>query len=163
MNKVGIGQDSHLFETPQINKPLILGGVKISGQGGLKANSDGDVIIHSLCNALSSAIGGNSLGTWADEMCSKGITDSKEYLKYIMKKVNNKNYLINNLSISIEAKTPYLSLEIIKKIKKKIAQLLKIELKQLGITFTSGENLTSFGKGKGIQVLTLVGLKKKND
>jgi 2-C-methyl-D-erythritol 2,4-cyclodiphosphate synthase len=159
MYRVGIGQDSHSFDH---GKPLVLGGLVIFKNNGLKANSDGDVILHSICNALSSAIGGNSLGTWADEMCFKGITDSKEYVKYIMKKVSIKNYQINNLSISIEAKTPYLSLKIIKKIKKKIAQLLKIKLEQLGITFTSGENLTSFGKGKGIQVLTIVSL-KKND
>lgn len=160
MYRVGIGQDSHSFD---YRKPLVLGGLVIFKNNGLKAKSDGDVILHSICNALSSAIGGNSLGTWADKMCSKGITDSKEYLKYIIKKVNNKNYRINNLSISIEAKTPYLSLTIIKKMKKKIIQLLKIKLEQLGITFTSGENLTSFGKGKGIQVLTIVSLKKRND
>ena len=160
MYRVGIGQDSHSFDH---SKPLILGGLVIFKNNGLKAKSDGDVILHSLCNALSSAIGGNSLGTWADEMCSKGITDSKEYVKYIMEKINDKNYQINNLSISIEAKTPYLSLKLIKKIKKKITQLLKIKLERVGITFTSGENLTVFGKGKGIQVLTVVSLNKKND
>ncbi|TRZ51230.1 2-C-methyl-D-erythritol 2,4-cyclodiphosphate synthase, partial [bacterium] len=87
MYRVGIGQDSHPFDN---GKPLVLGGLAIFKNNGLKANSDGDVILHSICNALSSAIGGDSLGTWADEMRSRGITDSKEYLEEIMKKINNK-------------------------------------------------------------------------
>lgn len=160
MYRVGLGQDSHSFDN---NKPLILGGVVISKKNGLKANSDGDVILHSLCNALSSAIGGNSLGTWADEMClKKGIKDSKEYIKYILEKTKNKKYQTINVSISVEAKKPHLSLETIKKIKKQIAQLLKIGVEQVGTTFTSGEDLTAFGRGEGIQATTIVNL-AKND
>lgn len=161
MFKVGIGQDSHCFDN---NKPLVFGGVVISEKNGLKANSDGDVILHSLCNALSSAIGGDSLGTWADEMClKKGIKDSKEYLRYIFNKVRHQGYRVGNIAVSVEAKTPRLSLMTIKAIKNKIAQLLAIDISQVGITFTSGEGLTAFGKGKGIQALTIVALKKKDD
>ena len=84
MIRIGIGQDSHRFDENS-SKPLILGGIKISSKGGLRANSDGDVILHSLCNALSSAMGGDSLGTWADGMClQQGIKDSKKYLEYIL-------------------------------------------------------------------------------
>jgi len=160
MTKVGIGQDSHCFETK--SKPLVLGGVKISKDGGLSANSDGDVIIHSLCNALSSAIGGDSLGTWADEICLKqGIQDSKKYLDFIFKKIEQQGYCVGNISIAVEAKKPYLSLDIIKKIRTQLAKLLKINIHQIGITFTSGEGLTAFGRGEGVQVLTIAALFKK--
>ncbi len=159
--RIGLGQDSHRFEKKRI-KPLILGGVRISNTGGLAANSDGDVILHSLCNALSSAIGGDSLGTWADEMClGRGIKDSREFVQYIYRRVKEKGYRIENLSVSIEAKRPYLSSKIIKKIKKQIAKLLEITPEQVGITFSSGEELTVFGKGKAIQTLTLVNLHKQ--
>lgn len=158
---VGLGQDSHPFELSKI-KPLFLGGVEIKKQPGLKANSDGDVILHSICNALSSAIGGDSLGTWADEMCLKnGINDSKEYVKQIFDKVKKQKYQIGNISISVEAKVPRLDLKTIKLIKNKIAKLLEINISQVGITFTSGEGLTAFGKGEGIQVWTIVNLKKE--
>ena len=161
MIKIGLGQDSHAFDITK-NKPLVLGGVKISDRGGLEANSDGDVIIHSLCNALSSAIGGDSLGTWADQMCLKeNIKDSSKYLENIFKKIKLLNLLVNNISISIEAKKPRLSLEMILKIKEKIAKLLEIKNDQIGITFTSGENLTSFGQGKGIQALSIVSLTQR--
>lgn len=163
MSRVGIGQDSHPFEKVE-NKPLILGGVKISDDGGLHGNSDGDVIVHSLCNALSSAVGGDSIGTWADDMCLKqGITDSTKYLEYIYEKVKKKNYILENISISVEAKKPYLNINITTKMKEKLAMLLNIKSDQIGITFTSGEELTVFGKGEAIQVFSIVNLFKKND
>jgi len=66
----GIGQDSHKFTT---DKALVLGGVVIPDEAGLEANSDGDVVLHSLFNALSQAIGGKSLGYYADPMCEQGV------------------------------------------------------------------------------------------
>ena len=160
MYRVGLGQDSHQFVTNK-KKPLILGGIKISGSRGLSGNSDADVILHSLCNALSSAMGGDSLSTWSDEMClKKGITDSKKYVEYIFKMVREKKYKVENVSIAIEAKKPKIKLEIIKKIKETIADLLEIKREQVGVTFTSGEGLTQFGQGKGIQSITQVLLSK---
>lgn len=161
MFRIGLGQDSHSFDKNK--KPLVLAGVKVSESGGLEGNSDGDVILHSLANALSSALGGDSLGTWADEMCLKqGIKDSRQYLAHILNKVKEKNYQVNNVSISIEAKKPYLELKTLKQMKKILAEILKINLEKIGITLTSGKNLTAFGKGKGIQALSTISL-VKND
>jgi 2-C-methyl-D-erythritol 2,4-cyclodiphosphate synthase len=162
MQLVGIGQDSHAFET-ELKKPLIFGGIKISDNGGLKGNSDADVILHSICNALSSAIGGDSLGTWSDEMCLKqGIKDSKKYLEIIFNKVS-KNHQVINISIAVEAQKPRLSTDQITLIKQNVADLLDIKLNRVGLTFTSGENLTAFGQGLGIQVFSCVNLQTKHD
>ncbi|OGD84873.1 hypothetical protein A2165_03425, partial [Candidatus Curtissbacteria bacterium RBG_13_40_7] len=117
MYRIGFGQDSHAF-LENGKKPLILGGVRISESGGLSGNSDTDVILHSLCNALSSAIGGDSLSTWSDEMCLKqGITDSKKYVEHIYDVVKKKKYKVENVSICVEAKKPRLGLDVIQKIK----------------------------------------------
>jgi 2-C-methyl-D-erythritol 2,4-cyclodiphosphate synthase len=160
MIRVGLGQDSHKFASGE-NKPLVLGGVKIDEKGGLEGNSDADVILHSVCNALSSAIGGDSLSTWSDEMCNKqGIKDSARYVEYIFDKATALNYSIANVSISVEGDKPRLKMEIIHQIKKRIAELLKIEIDQVGLTFTSGEGLTAFGQGLGIQALTIVNISK---
>ena len=78
--KVSIGQDSHAFEESN-GKPLILGGVVFEGYPGMRANSDGDVVLHSITNAVSGVTCRNILGKPADEMCKSGITDSAEYLK----------------------------------------------------------------------------------
>ncbi|MDO8486703.1 MAG: 2-C-methyl-D-erythritol 2,4-cyclodiphosphate synthase [Candidatus Curtissbacteria bacterium] len=161
MGRIGIGQDSHVFDSGK--KALVLGGVKITAVGGFIGNSDGDVILHSLCNALSSAIGGDSLSTWSDEMCKKGIKDSKKYVGRIFKKIKEGGYKVGNVSISVEAKRPYIALIVAAKMKEAIAKLLEIDKTQVGITFTSGEGLTPFGKGEGIQSIAAVILSKDDD
>jgi len=80
--KVGIGQDSHRFDFDNKDKKLVLGGVVLEGYPPLKGNSDADVILHSLTNAISGVTCVNILGKISDELClEKGITDSKVYLK----------------------------------------------------------------------------------
>ena len=160
MLRIGLGQDSHWFENEDKKKPLVLGGVRISESGGLKANSDGDVILHSLCNALSSAIGGDSLGTWADEMfLEKGIKDSKQFIKIIMKRLKDKGFQVVNTAIAIEALRPKISLVDFQRMKKTIGKLLKIDVSAVGITITSGEKITPFGRGEAVQVFSTVLLK----
>ena len=157
--RVGIGQDSHRFS--KVRKPLVLGGVEISKSGGLEGKSDADAILHSLCNAISSATGGDSLSTWSDEMCQRGIKDSREYLKFIVREVSGKNYQIVNVSVAVEAKKPRVELVSIKKMKETISGILSITSDSVGITFTSGEGLTVFGKGLGIQSISQVLLCQK--
>jgi len=153
-SKVGLGLDSHRFDDS--DKKLVLGGIEIPDEPGLKANSDGDVILHALFNALSQAIGKRSIGCYADKMClEKGIKDSKEYVKFILDKINQENLKINNIGIMIEAKKPRLEPHH-DKIKESISSLLNIKTEQIGLTFTSGEELTDFGKGLGIQCFVLV-------
>ena len=153
MIKVGIGQDSHVFE---VGKPLMLASINIPDSPGLKANSDGDVVVHALCNALSSAVGKGSIGTYADSLCKDGITDSKEYLKTALSFVKEAGYKVNNISISIEAKQPKLEKHILA-MNKALAELCNADV---GITATSGEGLTSFGRGEGIQAIAIVSLIK---
>ena len=154
MGRVGIGQDSHRFSVSK--KPLVMGGVVVSNSGGLEGKSDADVILHSLCNALSSAIGGDSLSTWSDAMCEAGTGDSKKYVEQVMKRVKAKNYEVENVSISVEAKKPFITLDVSNNMKQVISDLSGTDKEQVGITFTSGEGLTPFGKGLGIQAICIV-------
>lgn len=155
---VGIGQDSHQFD----NKgTLILGGVKISGEKKLLANSDGDVLIHALCTGLLQAIGEKSLGAFADDWCKKEkIKDSKKYLKKILKKIRRKRFEVNNIGVMLEGKRPNID-SISTKIKKNLAELCDVQETRIGITAHTGEKLTSFGKGKGLQCFCIVSLKKR--
>jgi len=154
-SRVGIGQDSHKFVS--CDKPLVLGGVVVSEEPGLDAHSDGDVILHALFNAISSAIGGKSLGYYADPMCKQGITDSSEYLKVVLKMMVDKNLKINNIALMIECKKPRLS-SYEDRIIENIARLCSIVKGNVGIAVTSGEELTVFGRGEGIQVFSVVSL-----
>ena len=101
--KTGLGQDSHAFDAIN-NKALILGGVEFGHLQGLRGNSDADVILHSLTNAVSSITGQNILGAKADELCQQGITDSAEYLKLALNDLNG--WHIEHIAISIECLVP---------------------------------------------------------
>lgn len=156
-SRVGLGQDSHKFANKK--KPLIIGSVKISENNGFEANSDGDVLLHALFNALSTAIGMKSLGFYADEMCKKGITDSRKYIEFILEKIKEKGYKIGNLAIMLEGKKPRLD-EHVDEIKSALEKILKMKKEDIGIAATSGEELTEFGRGKGMQCFVAVSLKK---
>jgi len=156
-SRVGIGQDSHKFSSNK-NKKLILGGFKIGNETGFDANSDGDVILHALFNALSTAIGSKSLGFYADRMYKKGITDSKKYLEFILNKVKERNYKISNVAIMLEGKKPNIDKHI-DKIKSSLSKILKIKKENIGIAATSGDELTEFGKGKGMQCFVVAAIK----
>lgn len=155
--RVGFGQDSHKFSKNK-NKKLVLGGYVVPNETGLEANSDGDVILHALFNAISSAIGEKSISFYADNMYKKGILDSKEYLKVILEKLQQKYYQISNISISIEASKPKLE-KYTEKIQDSLSKILKLKKENIGITYTSGEDLTSFGRGEGIQCFVVVTIK----
>ncbi len=159
--RIGIGQDSHMFEDPGHNKKscLTLAGIKIKNEPKLEANSDGDVVLHAIFNAISQALGKMSLGFYADEQCEKGVTDSKKYLEIILKKMEKEGFGINTVGLMIECRTPKID-PLTGKMKKSLSEILDIPTRRIGITATGGENLTAFGAGLGIQCFAIVSLKK---
>jgi len=159
--RVGIGQDSHVFENDK--KGLVLAGVKFPKELKLRANSDGDVILHALFNALSQAIGGMSIGFYADSICKKGITDSREYLKVILEKIKKEKFKINSLGIMMEGSSPKVD-PVVGDLKKSLSKILDLNVHRIGITATTGENCTVFGEGLGLQCFAIISLvKEKNE
>lgn len=147
--KVAIGQDSHRFDFENNdNKKLILGGVLFEDAFPMLANSDGDVVLHAITNAISGITTKNILGDVTGNFLRAGITDSKVYLREALKYLDNK---ITHISISIECKYPRISPKI-EDMRSSLSSLLDISGKCIGITATSGEDLTEFGKGNGINV-----------
>lgn len=181
--RVGIGEDTHRFCHPEFvsgsskckkskvtllpldkltaggdrsdKKCLILGGVKIKNLPALEANSDGDVIIHALCNAISSALGGGSLGTYATKMCKRGIKDSKKYLEFILKKAARKKYKILQCSISMEAQRPNID-AVTHAIKSNLGNLLGIQASKIGITAGTGNQTAVSGCADAIKCTAAV-------
>ncbi len=153
---IGIGEDSHAFGS---DKKLILGGVVFEGEKGLIAHSDGDVVLHALFNAVSSALGGRSIGFYFpdNDIRNKNMNSMISIAK-AMEMLNEKNCVIENISISIEAKKPKIEPKA-EEMKNKIAVSFGIAPSRVGITATSGEGLTSFGKGEGIRVTAVVSIK----
>ena len=157
-SRIGFGMDSHRFVKEE-EKKLVIGGIEITGEKGFNANSDGDVILHALFNAISQGLGEKSISHYADDMCEKGIKDSKEYLKVILKIMEERGYSIGNIGLMLEGKKPNIS-DNEEKIKESLVQILGIDEEKIGITATSGEELSAFGKGFGMQCFCVVTLNR---
>ncbi len=158
MVKTAIGQDSHAFVSEADTKQLRLGGIIIPGCKGLAGNSDADVILHALTNAISGISGVTILGKVSDDLClNQGITDSTVYLQKALETLNG--YRITHCSISVECQVPKLAPHT-ENIRRSVAQLLSIEIHDVGLTATTGEKLSTFGKGAGIQVFVIVTAQK---
>lgn len=156
--RTGIGQDSHRFLPADTTKPCVIGGLTFDDTPGFNANSDGDVVLHAICNAISTLTGILILGNIADDLCLKdGITDSEIYLKEAMKTLGLQQ--VTHVAITIEAKKPKFK-DRIAEMRKNIARIMHLDDSQVGITATSGEGLTDFGCGLGVQVFAIVTTKE---
>ena len=159
-----IGQDSHRFlegtYDPSSNA-IKLGGYDVPFDRQFDANSDGDVILHAITNAVSGFTGVNILGGAADEICLKqGIKDSRVYLEEALKYLRGAS--IAHVSITVECLRPKLK-DHIPAIKESVASLLSISVSHVGLTATTGEGLTGFGRGEGIQVFVIMTFKAPAD
>ncbi len=147
-----IGQDSHRVMSEEAaeatGKELKLGGLTIPGYPALEGNSDADVVLHALTNAISGLTGVRILGAVADEMVKRGITDSSAYVERALEELRGIH--LTHLSFSIEAKRPRLAC-FIDPMREHIAKLTGLSIDHVAITATSGEELTAFGRGEAIQ------------
>jgi 2-C-methyl-D-erythritol 2,4-cyclodiphosphate synthase len=152
--RTGIGQDSHRFLPPESSKPCIISGSIFDEVPGFNANSDGDVVYHAICNAITSLTGVMILGSIADDLCLKdGITDSEVYLKEAIKTLGNQK--ITHVAITIEAKKPKFQDRLLE-MRTNIARIMNLDISEVGITATSGEGLTDFGCGDGVQCFAII-------
>lgn len=152
--RTGIGQDSHRFLSEESSKPCIIGGIIFEDTPGLDANSDGDIVYHAICNAITSLSGVPILGGIAHDLCRKdGITDSQVYLEKALPTLNHQK--IVHVALSIEGKRPHFEKRL-PEMKKQIASVLKLDVSCIGITATSGDGLTDFGCGDGLQCLCIL-------
>lgn len=161
MFRVGIGMDSHRFEDKKSNKPLKLGGITIPDHIALNGKSDADVVLHALFNAISQSLGKRSIGYYCEPLFNqKGVVSSEEYLKLPIRWLSDCGYIICNIGITIECQTPKIE-PFSEEIKKNIALLFSLDENQIGINATSGEDITPFGLGEGIQVFAIVSIVKQ--
>lgn len=150
-----VGQDSHRFRDGEDSSGgIMLGGVLIPHDRGFEANSDGDVLLHAITNAISGYTCVNVLGGAADKIClEQGIRDSSVYIAEALKDVKDAKIL--HVSATVECLRPKL-MPYIPQMRARIGGLLGIPETSVGITATTGEGLTGFGRGEGVQVFVLI-------
>ena len=154
--KTGIGLDSHQFVEAESDRVLVLGGILFDDAPALSGNSDADVILHAVTDAVSGVTGRAVIGAVADAMCKEGITDSKEYLKLSL--ADLEDWQISHLSVVIECLRPKIDPKV-PALRASLAGLLGINDSDVCITATTGEGLNDCGRGLGIHasaILTVV-------
>ncbi len=157
MIRIGHGFDVHAFGG---EAPLILGGVKIQDHQGLIAHSDGDVLLHAVCDALLGAAALGDIGThFPDSDQAYENADSRELLKKVMLQLSQQGYSVGNLDVTVIAQTPRM-LPHIQSIKNNLASDLDISAQQVNVKATTTEALGYVGRKEGIAVhaVTLIQL-----
>ncbi len=157
ITRIGIGYDVHqLLE----GEPLWLGGVLIPHEKGLLAHSDGDVLLHAICDALLGAAKLRDLGThFPDTSAEYKNIDSKILLAKTHQLVIEKGYRLLNLDSVIVAQRPLLkgyipAMELI------ISTILNVDLDQVSIKATTTERLGFEGREEGISAQAVVLLER---
>ena len=145
--RIGFGYDSHVFDPSRL---LVLGGVSIPGCEGLKAHSDGDVLIHAVIDALFGAAALGDIGSHFPDTdpAYKG-ANSMELLVHVKKLIEEQSYFIENIDCTIIAQRPKLA-SYIPAMKNNIAKTLGIQPGQVNVKATTEEGLGFTGEGLGI-------------
>jgi 2-C-methyl-D-erythritol 4-phosphate cytidylyltransferase/2-C-methyl-D-erythritol 2,4-cyclodiphosphate synthase len=153
---IGSGYDIHKFEE---KKPMVLGGVQIPCEFGFKAHSDGDVLIHSVIDALLGAIGAGDIGEFFPDTDPKyKNANSQELLKHIVEFVQNVGYEIVNIDVLVLAEVPKLN-PYKKLIKEKMASLLGLPKQKVNIKATTAEKMGFIGREEGVAVQSVASCK----
>ncbi len=157
MIRVGQGYDVHRFID---EGKVILGGVTIDYEKGLEAHSDGDVVLHALCDALLGAAALGDIGKHFPDTDPefKG-ADSRVLLRYVYKIVQEKGYAVVNADITIIAQAPKMAPHIVVMCDN-IAKDLMVDMDVINVKATTTEKLGFEGRKEGIAVQAIVLIEK---
>jgi 2-C-methyl-D-erythritol 2,4-cyclodiphosphate synthase len=151
--RIGHGYDVHAFAD---GDGFVLGGVHISWAKAVVAHSDGDVLIHALCDALLGALGRGDIGQlFPDNEVQNANRDSREFLREIKQLIDNDGYRLGNADLTIVAQAPKMAAHIAA-MKHNLAQDLDCETSSINIKATTTEGLGFIGREQGIAVAAVV-------
>jgi len=145
--RIGHGYDAHRFTR---GKGIVLGGVDIPFDKMFEAHSDGDVLLHALCDALLGAAGLGDIGQHFPDSSDeyKGIS-SRLLLQRVHNKVLKLGYSISNLDITVIAQAPKLAPHI-PNMKQHISEDLNLAVDRINIKATTTEGMGYTGRGEGM-------------
>lgn len=149
MLRIGQGYDVHRLVE---GRPLILGGVTIPFAKGLEGHSDGDALIHAICDALLGAAALGDIGQhFPDTSAEFKSMDSRLFLRKIASLLSQNKFKINNVDATILAEQPKMQPHIAA-MRTNIAADLNISVEQVSVKAKTNEKLGFIGRGEGIAV-----------
>lgn len=156
--RIGHGFDVHGFKQ---GDSIILGGVKIPHSHAFDAHSDGDVLIHAICDAMLGAIAAGDIGRhFPDTDAAYEGIDSCILLAKVNSLVEEAGYILGNLDVTVIAQSPRLA-DFIQPIRQRLAAELNVGIDQINVKATTTEKLGYIGRQEGIAVHSVVILAKR--
>lgn len=151
--RIGHGFDAHAFAE---GDRVVIGGVRIPHGARLAAHSDGDVLIHALCDALLGAAGLGDIGRhFPDTDPAYGGIDSRELLRATLQKLAGLRYRVVNADCTVIAQAPRLAPHI-EKMREILAGDLGVDSSRINVKATTSEGLGFTGRGEGIAAHAVV-------
>lgn len=144
--RVGYGFDVHRLVE---GRKLIIGGIEIPSKKGMLGHSDGDVVLHAICDAILGAIGEGEIGIYfpPTDLTIMGIS-SKVIAEKVMNILKGKNGIINQMDIVIVAEEPKIK-PYYEDIKNSLSKIFNIESKNINVKAKTMEGLGDIGRGEG--------------
>ena len=157
--RIGHGFDVHRFGG---EGPCTLGGVKVPYEKGLVAHSDGDVLIHAVCDAILGALALGDIGHFYPDNDDKFLNiDSRILLRDVYLKIKTLGFVIGNVDVTVLAQVPKLA-PYEQKMRDNLAEDLQTDLQNVSIKATTTEKLGFVGRKEGIAVEAVVLLERKD-
>lgn len=155
--RVGFGYDSHRLAE---GLRLRLGGVDIESERGCVAHSDGDAVIHALCDALFGAAGLADIGTYfPDNDPTYAGIDSTILLQKAVELLTEEGWTINNADITIIMEKPKLA-SYKPMIRSRLAEIMRISTERVAVKAKTNEKMGFVGSGEGVAVTAAVTLRR---
>ena len=158
MIRIGFGYDAHHFIDGDC---IVLGAEKIPYSKGIDAHSDGDVLLHALCDALLGAAALGDIGKhFPDSDPKYKNIDSSALVENVMQILQQKRYRVGNVDSTIILEKPKLAFHI-PSMQKNISALLKISMEDVNVKATTNEGMGFIGRGEGIAANVVVTIYNK--
>ena len=157
-HRVGTGYDAHRLVA---GRPLVLGGVTVPFERGLEGHSDGDCLVHSLCDALLGAAAAGDLGSHFPSTDPRWSgASSLDFLKAVATEVSKRRLALENADATVIAEAPPLA-PYLNEMRDVLSEVLGVAREKVSIKAKSNDGMGALGRGEGIAAQTVVLLRSQ--
>lgn len=145
--RIGFGVDVHAFGPGDF---VMLGGIRVPYSRGVVAHSDGDVVLHALCDALLGAAGLGDIGQhFKDSDPQWRGADSRRFVQAVLQMLRTRGLKVGNADITVLSEAPKVS-PIRDEMRRQIAALLEVSEDRVNVKATTTERLGFLGRSEGL-------------